>query len=85
MEVEPLDQTKLEDLGLNTCNHNIPLSFREVPSFDEPEPQAQPLPSYPSLDESLGEERGLNSPTKPHSPDSLRMKVTFDEEKPRSS
>ncbi|GJY94821.1 probable aminotransferase TAT2 [Tanacetum coccineum] len=39
IEVEPLDETQLEDLGLNTCNHDIPLSSREVPSFDEPEPQ----------------------------------------------
>ncbi|GJS90444.1 hypothetical protein Tco_0773080 [Tanacetum coccineum] len=42
MEVEPLDETQLEDLGLNTCNHDIPLSFREVPSFDESKPQPQP-------------------------------------------
>ncbi|GKF55502.1 hypothetical protein Tco_0165842 [Tanacetum coccineum] len=27
IEVEPLDETQLEDLGLNTCNHDIPLSF----------------------------------------------------------
>nr|GEX44290.1 hypothetical protein [Tanacetum cinerariifolium] len=47
----------------------------EVPSFDEPEPQPQPLPSYLSLDESLGEERGPDPPTKPHSPDSLRMMI----------
>ncbi|GJW82938.1 hypothetical protein Tco_0156083 [Tanacetum coccineum] len=38
MEIEPLDETQLEDLGLNTCNHGIPISSREVPSFDEPEP-----------------------------------------------
>ncbi|GKD83598.1 hypothetical protein Tco_1350437, partial [Tanacetum coccineum] len=50
MGVEPLDETQLEDLGLNTCNHDIPLSSREVPSFDEPEPQPQPLPSCPFLD-----------------------------------
>nr|GEV89951.1 hypothetical protein [Tanacetum cinerariifolium] len=43
MEVEPLDQIKLEDVGLN--NHNIPISYKEVPIFDEPEPQPQPLPS----------------------------------------
>nr|GEU32146.1 zf-CCHC domain-containing protein/UBN2 domain-containing protein [Tanacetum cinerariifolium] len=48
MEVEPLDQTKLEDVGLN--NHSIPVSSRKVPSFDEPDPQPQPLPNYPSLD-----------------------------------
>ncbi|GJX63902.1 hypothetical protein Tco_0296802 [Tanacetum coccineum] len=42
IEVEPLDETHLEDLGLNTCNHDIPLSSREVSSFDEPRPQPQP-------------------------------------------
>ncbi|GJW15829.1 hypothetical protein Tco_0019962 [Tanacetum coccineum] len=36
MEVEPLNKPQLDDLGLNTCNHDIPLSSREVPSFDEP-------------------------------------------------
>ncbi|GJU05087.1 hypothetical protein Tco_1121517 [Tanacetum coccineum] len=36
VEVESLDETQLEDLGLNTCNHDIPLSNREA--FDEPEP-----------------------------------------------
>ncbi|GKB99665.1 putative ribonuclease H-like domain-containing protein, partial [Tanacetum coccineum] len=28
IEVEPLDETQLEDLGLNTYNHDIPLSSR---------------------------------------------------------
>ncbi|GJT00730.1 hypothetical protein Tco_0821899 [Tanacetum coccineum] len=51
IEVEPLDETPLEDLGLNTCNHDIPLSS------------------------SLGSEKGLKSPVKPHSMDSFRMKV----------
>ncbi|GKC80773.1 reverse transcriptase domain-containing protein [Tanacetum coccineum] len=67
-------QTQLEDLGLNTCNHDIPLSNREVPSFDEPKPQPNPLPNFPSLDVSLGEERGPKPPIKPHSSDSFRMK-----------
>ncbi|GJV11980.1 hypothetical protein Tco_1353521 [Tanacetum coccineum] len=49
IEVEPLDETPLEDLGLNTCNHDILLSSREIPIFDEPEPQPQPFPSFPSL------------------------------------
>ncbi|GKB79531.1 hypothetical protein Tco_0946426 [Tanacetum coccineum] len=75
IEVEPLDETQLEDLGLNTCNHDIPLSSREVPSFDKPEPQPQPLPNCPPLDASLGTERGLKPPIKPQSPDSFRMKV----------
>ncbi|GJR22503.1 hypothetical protein Tco_0971030 [Tanacetum coccineum] len=75
MEVEPLYETQLEDLGLNTYNHDIPLSFREVPSFDELEPQPNPLPNCPSLDVSLGEERGLRPLIKLNSPDSFRMKV----------
>ncbi|GJY66610.1 hypothetical protein Tco_0468848 [Tanacetum coccineum] len=76
IEVEPLDETpQLEDLGLNTYNHDIPLSSREVPSFDEPKPQPQPLPNCPSLDVSLGEKRGPEPPIKPYSPDSFKMKV----------
>ncbi|GKD17479.1 hypothetical protein Tco_1206637 [Tanacetum coccineum] len=75
VEVEPLDETQLEDLGLNTCNHDTPLSSREIPNFNELEPQPQPLPSCPSLDISLREERGPEPPIKPHSPDSFRMKV----------
>ncbi|GJY06241.1 hypothetical protein Tco_0373295 [Tanacetum coccineum] len=30
IEVEPLDETQLKDLGLNTYDHDIPLSNREV-------------------------------------------------------
>ncbi|GJV74020.1 putative reverse transcriptase domain-containing protein [Tanacetum coccineum] len=58
MEVEPLDHTKLEDLGFNTCIHDLFFSSRGVPSVDEPEPQ--PLPNFPSLDENLGDNRGTN-------------------------
>ncbi|GKE98994.1 hypothetical protein Tco_0022345 [Tanacetum coccineum] len=74
IEVEPLDETPLEDLGFNTCNHDVPLSSKEIPSIDEPEPQPQPLPNCLSLDVSLGEERGPEPPIKPHSPDIFRMK-----------
>ncbi|GJT73289.1 hypothetical protein Tco_1032575 [Tanacetum coccineum] len=74
IEVDPLDETQLEDLRLNTCNHDIPLSNREVPSFNEPDPQPNPLSNCPSLDVSLGEERGPEPPIKPHSLDSSRMK-----------
>nr|GEX10686.1 hypothetical protein [Tanacetum cinerariifolium] len=74
IKVEPLDETPLEDLGLNTCNHDIPLSFREIPSFDEPEPHPQTFPSFPSLELDLGEERDPKPPIKPPSPDSFRMK-----------
>nr|GEV05704.1 retrotransposable element Tf2 [Tanacetum cinerariifolium] len=75
IEVEALDETQLEDLGLNTCNHDLPLSSMEVPSFDEAEPQPQPLPNRPPLDVSLGNKRGLEPPIKPHSSDSFRLKV----------
>ncbi|GJW56791.1 hypothetical protein Tco_0103522, partial [Tanacetum coccineum] len=47
IEVERLNKTKVEEVGLN-CNHNTPLSSREVPSFDGPEPQT--LLNSPSLD-----------------------------------
>ncbi|GJR61593.1 hypothetical protein Tco_1503755 [Tanacetum coccineum] len=82
MEVKHLDHTKLDDLGLNTCSHDLFLNSREVPSFDEPVPQPQPLPSCPSLDVSLGDERGPEPPIKPYSPDSFRMKVIFNKESP---
>ncbi|GKB69207.1 hypothetical protein Tco_0930619 [Tanacetum coccineum] len=75
MEVEPFNQTQIEDLGLNTCIHDLFPSSKEISSFDEPEPQSQPLSSYPSLDISLEDERGLETPIKLHNPDSFRMKV----------
>ncbi|GJR51820.1 retrovirus-related pol polyprotein from transposon TNT 1-94 [Tanacetum coccineum] len=74
IEVETLDKTQLEDLGSNTCNHDIPLSSREIPSFDKTKPQPKLLPNCPPLDISLGDKRGLEPPIKPHSPDSFRMK-----------
>ncbi|GJW49975.1 hypothetical protein Tco_0091326 [Tanacetum coccineum] len=61
IEVEPLDKTPLEYLGLNTCNHGIPLSSKEIPSIDEPEPQPQPLPNCLSLDEMFDDDWGLES------------------------
>ncbi|GKD50725.1 hypothetical protein Tco_1279701 [Tanacetum coccineum] len=57
IEVKPLNETKLEEVGLN-CNHNTPLSSREVLSFDGPEPQ--PLLNSPSLD-MFDDEWGLES------------------------
>nr|GEV14771.1 hypothetical protein [Tanacetum cinerariifolium] len=75
IEVKRLDETQLEDLGLNNCNHDLPLSYREVSSFDEPEPRPQPFPSFPSLEVDIGEERGLEPPIKPHISDSFRMKM----------
>nr|GEX78290.1 hypothetical protein [Tanacetum cinerariifolium] len=38
IEVEPLDHTKLEDLGLNTCSHDLFLGSREIINVEEPEP-----------------------------------------------
>ncbi|GJT66749.1 hypothetical protein Tco_1018229 [Tanacetum coccineum] len=58
IEVEPLNETKLEEVGLN-CNHNTPFSSREVPSFDGPEPQ--PLLNSPSLDVIFDEKKLGNS------------------------
>ncbi|GJS30527.1 hypothetical protein Tco_0491147 [Tanacetum coccineum] len=75
IEVEPLDKTQLEDLGLNTYNHDLPLSPREVPSFYEPEPQPQPLPNFPSVNVSLGDKRGPEPSIKRHSPDCFRTKL----------
>ncbi|GJU28660.1 hypothetical protein Tco_1167281 [Tanacetum coccineum] len=85
MEVEPLNQTQLEDLGLNTYSHDLFPSSKEFPSVDEPEPQ--PLPNLPFLDINLGDKRGPEpkSLIKPHSPGSFRVKVIFDKEKPGSS
>ncbi|GJX56224.1 hypothetical protein Tco_0286121 [Tanacetum coccineum] len=56
MEVEPLDHTKQEDLGLNTCSHDLFLSSREISSVDESEPQL--LPNFSPLDVNLGDKRG---------------------------
>nr|GEU91460.1 hypothetical protein [Tanacetum cinerariifolium] len=72
LEVEPLNETKLEEVGLN-CNHNTPLSSREVLSFDGSEPQ--PLLNNPSLYVSLGDVIGLKPPIKPYSLNSSKMKV----------
>ncbi|GKA57835.1 hypothetical protein Tco_0757023 [Tanacetum coccineum] len=38
IEVDPFNKTQLKDLGLNACNHDIPLSSWEVPSFNEMTP-----------------------------------------------
>ncbi|GJT16144.1 hypothetical protein Tco_0874850 [Tanacetum coccineum] len=74
IEVEPLDHTKLEDLGLNTCSHDLFPSSREFPSVDEPEPQH--LPNLLFLNVNLGGKRGTNPPINSYSPGSFRMKVT---------
>nr|GEU51520.1 trigger factor-like protein TIG, Chloroplastic [Tanacetum cinerariifolium] len=73
IEVEPLDHTKLEDLGLNTCSHDLCLSFREIPSVDESEPQL--LPNFSPLDVNLGDKRGTDPPINPYSSGNFRIKV----------
>ncbi|GKD52733.1 hypothetical protein Tco_1281709 [Tanacetum coccineum] len=75
IEVEPLHEPQLEDLGLNTYDHDIPLNSREIPSIDEPEPQL--LPNFSPLDVNLRDKRGTDPPIKPHSLDSFRMKVVY--------
>ncbi|GKC98012.1 hypothetical protein Tco_1168287 [Tanacetum coccineum] len=72
IEVESLNEIKLEEIGLN-CNHDTPFSSLEVHSFDGPEPQS--LLNSPSLDVSLGDVIGLKPPIKSHSLDCSRMKV----------
>nr|GEU56388.1 ribonuclease H-like domain-containing protein [Tanacetum cinerariifolium] len=72
IKVEPLNKTKLKEVGLN-CNHNTPFSSREVPSFDGLEPQ--PLLNSPSLDVILGDVIGPEPPIKPNSLNSSRINV----------
>ena len=66
MEVEPLNQTQLEDIGLNACSHNLTLSSREFPSVDEPEPKSSH--NFPSLDIHLGDKRGTDPPINQYYP-----------------
>ncbi|GJT09837.1 hypothetical protein Tco_0856879 [Tanacetum coccineum] len=73
MKVEPLNHTKLEDLGLNTCSHDLFPSSREFPSVDEPKPQL--LHNSSPLDVNLGDKIGPKPPIKSHSPDSFKRKV----------
>nr|GEU71870.1 ribonuclease H-like domain-containing protein [Tanacetum cinerariifolium] len=73
IEIEPLDRMKLEDLGLNTCCHDLFLSSKELFSVDEPEPQL--LPNHSPLDVNLGDKRRSDPPINLYSPGSFRMKV----------
>nr|GEX98280.1 hypothetical protein [Tanacetum cinerariifolium] len=65
-----------EDLESSTWRRrqDFNATSREIPSFDEPEPQPQPFFIFPSLEVDLGEERDPEPPSKPPSPDSFRMK-----------
>nr|GEW08824.1 putative reverse transcriptase domain-containing protein [Tanacetum cinerariifolium] len=49
MEVEPLDETQLEDLGLNTCKHDTPLSPRKAYFLE-----GKQIPSVGVYDETFG-------------------------------
>ncbi|GKC29232.1 hypothetical protein Tco_1036526, partial [Tanacetum coccineum] len=65
-EVEPLDETPLEDLGLNTCNHDIPLSSREIPREERgPEPPIKPH-SPDSFRMKEVDSLTINTPPSPH-------------------
>ncbi|GJT97826.1 hypothetical protein Tco_1093344 [Tanacetum coccineum] len=67
MEVEPLYHTKLEDLGLNTCSHDLFPSSREFsPTFILVQGKPQPLPNFLSLDVDLGGKRGTDPPINPY-------------------
>ncbi|GJX83572.1 hypothetical protein Tco_0333053 [Tanacetum coccineum] len=59
MEVEPLHEPQLEDVGLDNCIHDISLSSKKIPSVDEPEPQ--PLPNSSPLDVIFDEKKLENS------------------------
>ncbi|GKD89062.1 hypothetical protein Tco_1364569, partial [Tanacetum coccineum] len=72
MEVEPLDNMKLEDLGLNTNTHDLFLSSKGFYSVNELEPQL--LPNFSPLDVNLEDKRGTDAPINPYSPGSFRMK-----------
>jgi hypothetical protein len=72
IEVEPLDQAPLEDIGLNTCSDNLTPSSREFPSVDESEPQS--LHAFPSLDIFLGDKRRTDPTINQCYSGSFRMK-----------
>ncbi|GJU41155.1 hypothetical protein Tco_1194112 [Tanacetum coccineum] len=73
--MENPEQAFVDYASLRTDEAGDAKIAREVPSFDELEPQPNPLRNCPSLDVSLGEERGPEPPIKPNSPESFRMKV----------
>nr|GEX43881.1 hypothetical protein [Tanacetum cinerariifolium] len=73
MEVEPLDHSKLEDLGLKTYTHDLSLSSRGFSSVNELKPQL--FPNFSPLDVNLGDKRENNPPINPYSPSSFRIKV----------
>nr|GEV67076.1 zinc finger, CCHC-type [Tanacetum cinerariifolium] len=76
LPLEPSRQEEFEDLVMNFIldqEEKVRQLEEEASSFNEPEPQPNPLPSYPSLDVSLDKERGSKPPNKPYSLDGFRM------------
>ncbi|GJX22304.1 putative reverse transcriptase domain-containing protein [Tanacetum coccineum] len=63
-EVEPLDETQLEDLGLNTCNHDISLSF-SLGNERGPKPPIKP-PSPDSFKMKEVDHLTIHTPPSPH-------------------
>nr|GFB02401.1 hypothetical protein [Tanacetum cinerariifolium] len=62
IKVESLDEISLEDLGLNTCNHDIPLSSREE---RDPKPPIKP-PSLDSFRMKEVDHSTIHTPPLPH-------------------
>ncbi|GJX52681.1 hypothetical protein Tco_0281050, partial [Tanacetum coccineum] len=94
IEVEPLDKTQLEDLVLNICNNDFPLSSMEVPNLGDPKEHYEFKPGLLGHGGSLGVDlsklemieddflgEGLSLPVRPK----VVGKVIFDEKKLGSS
>ncbi|GJU29473.1 hypothetical protein Tco_1173062 [Tanacetum coccineum] len=65
IEVEPLNETKIEEVGLN-CNHNTPLSSREVPRDKRAlKPAIKPL-SPDSFRMNVVDLLTIHTPPSPH-------------------
>ncbi|GJX57746.1 hypothetical protein Tco_0287643 [Tanacetum coccineum] len=59
IEMEPFDQTQLEDVGLNTSSYDLFLSSREINYVDKPKPQL--LPNFSPIDVIFDEEKPRSS------------------------
>ncbi|GJX16690.1 hypothetical protein Tco_0217522 [Tanacetum coccineum] len=87
--VQRITEMSSPDMMRKIRTHKVPyksshhLSAKEILSVDEPEPQL--LPKFSPLDVNLEDKRGTDPPIKPHSTNSFRMEVIFDEKKLGSS